>query len=151
MKSTTGPKRGRDLLGGGFWTGTALLSASRTIRRCTPNLQATPLIVPTPNSYSRLIASNNSTLAFLLRIDPPYASQHIKGTSPAYRGWATRNYQSGPNQSIKNRLLRDKWKESLLIGGFSFLAPFLGALAFAYFLAGWNLQAAEIAGGALST
>ncbi len=48
-------------------------------------------------------------------------------------------------------LLRDRWKESLLIGGFSFLAPFLGALAFAYFLAGWNLQAPEIAGVALST
>jgi len=29
-----------------------------TIRRCTPNFRATPLIVPTPCSYSRRIAEN---------------------------------------------------------------------------------------------
>lgn len=48
-------------------------------------------------------------------------------------------------------LLREKWRESLLIGGISFLAPFLAALAFAYWALGWSLQAAEIAGVALST
>ena len=42
--------------------GSALATASRTIRRCTPSLRATPLIVPTPNSYSRRISSNSSTL-----------------------------------------------------------------------------------------
>lgn len=52
---------------------------------------------------------------------------------------------------VDPRVLKEKWKESLLIGGFSFLAPFLGALAFAYFVVGWDLQAAEIAGVALST
>ena len=45
--------------------GTALATASRTIRRCTPNLRATPLIVPAPCSYSRRISSYSSTL-FLL-------------------------------------------------------------------------------------
>jgi Kef-type K+ transport system membrane component KefB len=48
-------------------------------------------------------------------------------------------------------LLREKWKESLLIGGLSFLAPFLGAMAFAYWGLGWSGQAAQIAGVALST
>jgi len=46
---------------------------------------------------------------------------------------------------------RRNLKASLAIGGVSFLFPFLGALAFAYFVAGWDLRAAEIAGIALST
>src|ERR1035438_4214641 len=46
--------------------GTALPIASRTIRRCTPNFCATPLIVPTPCLYSRRICSNNSTFVVLL-------------------------------------------------------------------------------------
>jgi len=40
---------------------------------------------------------------------------------------------------------------SLLIGGISFLLPFVGALAFTLFVVHWNLHAAEIAGVALST
>jgi Kef-type K+ transport system membrane component KefB len=48
-------------------------------------------------------------------------------------------------------LLQEKWKESLLIGGFSFLAPFLGAWAFGWFILGWTSQASQIAGVALST
>ncbi|HZU03564.1 MAG TPA: cation:proton antiporter [Ktedonobacteraceae bacterium] len=42
-------------------------------------------------------------------------------------------------------------KPSLIIGGLSFLIPFLGALAFALYVVHWNLHAAEIAGIALST
>ena len=42
-------------------------------------------------------------------------------------------------------------KPSIAIGFVSFLAPFLAALAYAYFVAGWDLRAAEIAGVALST
>jgi len=48
-------------------------------------------------------------------------------------------------------LLRQKLRPSLLIGGFSFLIPFLAAFAYCYFVAGWSLAAAEIAGAALST
>lgn len=48
-------------------------------------------------------------------------------------------------------LMREKYKESFLIGFFSFLAPFIGASLYTYFVAGWNLQAALIAGIALST
>jgi Kef-type K+ transport system membrane component KefB len=40
---------------------------------------------------------------------------------------------------------------SLAIGSVSFLFPFLGAMAFAYFVSGWDLHAAQIAGIALST
>lgn len=48
-------------------------------------------------------------------------------------------------------LMREKLKESVLIGGLSFALPALGAGLFAFYGAGWNLQQAEIAGVALST
>jgi Kef-type K+ transport system membrane component KefB len=48
-------------------------------------------------------------------------------------------------------LLREKWKESLLVGGLSFLSPFLICMAFAYWVLNWTSQAAAIAGVALST
>src|SRR5438094_9486409 len=47
--------------------------------------------------------------------------------------------------------LRGKWKETMSIGLASFLAPFLGAMAYAYWVAGWSLAASQIAGIALST
>lgn len=52
---------------------------------------------------------------------------------------------------ININLMREKYKESFLIGFFSFLAPFIGTSLYTYFIAGWNLQAAFIAGIALST
>lgn len=48
-------------------------------------------------------------------------------------------------------LLRAKLKESALIGGISFLAPFALAWAFAQIVLGWEPRAAQIAGVALST
>ena len=48
-------------------------------------------------------------------------------------------------------LLRSKFKESLIIGGISFFAPFIGAFLFAYYFVHWSFQASEIAGIALST
>ena len=48
-------------------------------------------------------------------------------------------------------LLRQKFKASAVIGGLSFLLPFLGAGLFAYFVAGWGVRQSEIAGIALST
>jgi Kef-type K+ transport system membrane component KefB len=47
--------------------------------------------------------------------------------------------------------LRRHIKASLTIGVVSFAAPFVCAFAFAYYVAGWDLQAAEIAGISLST
>lgn len=47
--------------------------------------------------------------------------------------------------------LRRHARISLAIGTVSFAAPFAAAWAFAYFIAGWDLQAAEIAGISLST
>jgi Kef-type K+ transport system membrane component KefB len=46
---------------------------------------------------------------------------------------------------------RREWRASLLLGGVSFAAPFLVAMAFAYWALGWTREAAEIAGIALST
>jgi len=48
-------------------------------------------------------------------------------------------------------LMREKAKESILIGGLSFLLPFVGAGLFAYYVAGWDVRQSEIAGIALST
>ena len=50
--------------------GTASASASRTIRRWIPNFRATPLMVPTPNWYSRRIVSNSSTSFLLFKPSP---------------------------------------------------------------------------------
>jgi Kef-type K+ transport system membrane component KefB len=52
---------------------------------------------------------------------------------------------------VDTRLLRDQFKASMLIGGLSFLLPFLGAWAFALWVLGWAPDAAKIAGVALST
>jgi len=51
---------------------------------------------------------------------------------------------------IDTRLMREQFKESLLIGSFSFLTPFIGGFLFAYYLAGWDLPASLITGIALS-
>ncbi len=47
--------------------------------------------------------------------------------------------------------VRTRWKETFSTGLPSFLAPFLGAMGSGYWIAGWSLQASEIAGIALST
>jgi Kef-type K+ transport system membrane component KefB len=52
---------------------------------------------------------------------------------------------------IDTRLMKDKFKESFLIGTLSFLIPFGAVFLFTYFAAGWSLKAALIAGTALST
>lgn len=52
---------------------------------------------------------------------------------------------------IDPEALRKHLRPSLAIGGASFLAPFLGAWAFAQLVLGWTPPAAQIAGVALST
>lgn len=52
---------------------------------------------------------------------------------------------------VDTDLLREKLKESVLIGGLSFLLPFVAAFLYLFFVAGWSLKAAEIGGAALST
>ena len=47
--------------------------------------------------------------------------------------------------------MRRHARVAVTVGVVSFAAPFAAAFAFAYFIAGWDLQAAEIAGIALST
>ena len=52
---------------------------------------------------------------------------------------------------IDTELMREKFKESFLIGAMSFLVPFIGVFLFTYFIAGWAMSASLIAGTALST
>jgi Kef-type K+ transport system membrane component KefB len=48
-------------------------------------------------------------------------------------------------------LMRAKLKESLVIGGLSFVAPFFGTWVFCEYVLGWPLPTAQLAGVALST
>jgi Kef-type K+ transport system membrane component KefB len=52
---------------------------------------------------------------------------------------------------IDPKSLRQHWKPALSIGFLSFLVPFAGAWAFAYWVLGWDPSASKIAGIALST
>ena len=49
------------------------------------------------------------------------------------------------------RVMREKAKESLLVGGLSFAVPFLGTLWVCHRFLGWEWRAAQLAGIALST
>ncbi len=51
---------------------------------------------------------------------------------------------------IDTRLMRDKFKESFLIGAFSFLIPFIGAFLYTYYVIVWSLPASLIVATALS-
>jgi Kef-type K+ transport system membrane component KefB len=51
---------------------------------------------------------------------------------------------------IDTRLMREKFKESFLIGAFSFLTPFIGAFLYTYHAIGWSLSASLIVATALS-
>ena len=48
-------------------------------------------------------------------------------------------------------VFKTKWKEAGAIGFISFLAPFLGCTAVAYYLLGWSVKASWLTGVALST
>ncbi len=52
---------------------------------------------------------------------------------------------------IEPQAFRRLWKPSLAIGFVSFLFPFLGCMAYAYYIGGWEREAAQIAGISLST
>ena len=52
---------------------------------------------------------------------------------------------------VDPRVMQEKLKESALIGGVSFAAPFLGAWLFCAWVLGWSTPSAQIAGVALST
>jgi Kef-type K+ transport system membrane component KefB len=52
---------------------------------------------------------------------------------------------------IDTQLMREKFKESFLIGIFSFAAPLIAAWLYTYYIAHWSFKASLIAGVALST
>ena len=52
---------------------------------------------------------------------------------------------------VDPKIMRQKFKESMLIGILSFLVPFLATLFYCRFVASWDWKASQIAGCALST
>jgi len=52
---------------------------------------------------------------------------------------------------VDPKILKEKFKESMLIGVFSFAVPFVATLLYCHYVAKWDWKAAEIAGCALST
>jgi len=52
---------------------------------------------------------------------------------------------------IDTVLLKERFSASFQIGAMSFLFPFLGVVAFCWYIAGWDLDASLVAGVALST
>ena len=52
---------------------------------------------------------------------------------------------------VDTKILQEKFKESILIGGLSFLAPFIVVGCYSYFIVHWSIYASLIAGIALST
>lgn len=52
---------------------------------------------------------------------------------------------------VDKRLLRREWKPAVVIGGLSFLLPFVSVGLFAHYVAGWDVRQSQIAGIALST
>ena len=52
---------------------------------------------------------------------------------------------------IDTKLMKEKFKQCFLIGSLSFIVPFVGVFLYTYYVSSWGLQAALIAGTALST
>ncbi len=52
---------------------------------------------------------------------------------------------------INPNVLRRQWRPAALIGVLSFGLPFLGAMAYVFFIAHWSVEASKIAGVAMST
>jgi len=48
-------------------------------------------------------------------------------------------------------VMRTQWRPAVTIGFLSFFAPFLGAMAYALYVAHWSTDASKIAGVAMST
>ncbi len=94
--------------------GVALRTASRTMRRCTPNFRATPAIVPAPNSYSRRICSYSSTLA--LQSNSRHRPKLALSTDQEFalsNSWARTNGRSGPEQVAKRTATADCRRSSI--------------------------------------
>ena len=52
---------------------------------------------------------------------------------------------------VDPKVMKEKFKESMLVGVFSFAVPFVATLLYCHYVAKWDWKAAEIAGCALST
>lgn len=90
-------------------------------------------------------------IEILLGATGGYLGLHVQDwmTYLAGFGGITLTFLAGTE--IDTQLMKEKFKESFLIGFLSFLVPFLGVSGYTYFIAHWSVQAALIAGTALST
>ena len=52
---------------------------------------------------------------------------------------------------VDRTVLRREWKPAFLIGGLSFLLPFVGVWLFSRYVARWDMRESQLAGIALST
>jgi hypothetical protein len=98
MKSLTAASFGQARSACFRFAGSELSRASRTIRRWTPNFRATPRILHSPCSYSRLICSNSSTLALESTATSILDTAHGRVVGSTFK--------VGPNQTIKRGQLR---------------------------------------------
>jgi integrase len=103
MKAISGPTAGRARVVRLRAGGSALASACRTIRRCTPSRRATPFTVPIPNSYSLRICSNSSTFALLSIPRLPPSSR-----MPGLPGVGHFSVSKGASSKYRNQGLRDR-------------------------------------------
>jgi Kef-type K+ transport system membrane component KefB len=85
----------------------------------------------------------SGTIASALGIRPESWMLYIAGM-----GGIILTFLAGTETDIA--LLKEKAKESFLIGAFSFLVPFLGIFVFAYYFLMWNMAASLIAATAFS-
>lgn len=51
---------------------------------------------------------------------------------------------------VDPKFIKEKFKESCLVGGFSFFVPYMAAIGYCFYIAGWTWKASLIAGCALS-
>lgn len=113
-----------------LWIGLALLASYLSIR--------TAISVALTEIFVGVLAGN------LLHLQPTNWVNFLAGL-----GSVLLTFLAGAE--IEPEALRKHWKPALAIGFVSFLAPFLGAMAFAKFVLHWTPNASKIAGIALST
>lgn len=113
-----------------LWMGLALLASYLSIR--------TAISVAMVEIFVGVLAGN------LLHLQPTSWVNFLAGL-----GSVLLTFLAGAE--IEPEALRKHWKPALAIGFVSFLAPFLGAMAFAKFVLHWSPDASKIAGIALST
>jgi Kef-type K+ transport system membrane component KefB len=126
-----------------IWMGLALLASFISIR-FNLSVALVEILVGTAAGNLVLFLDHQRVLGFRWSLE---ATEWIKFL--AGFGSILLTFMAGAE--IEPDILRRYLKQSLAIGAASFAAPFLGAMAYARFVSGWDWYAAMICGIALST